>query len=438
MFLLLHLFLECLGQTQTFLNLEIGIHILYTFQTSPEPNSKIIVKLEQEIFDSTQLLICDSEITLLKENCIYDVNSFDLKRNTQIIQLVYGLKLEKYQEQLLTMKYFDDIPQVIGTYSKKISNFSITISKVDILECASYCQNDGICKAGICECKEGYFGSDCSIIALDIKKQSLFLEGRFYYFNIQECDQNACSLDIKFNQICKYRQTCYAQDWYLLQQVIMEKREIKITEFQSCLLKINNQNLNRQQFSYFIFYFETECENSIDPNNFNTQIILIIVITTVGGSICLCCCVVCYYYLCKRRKEEHQVLPTISLYPKADIQKYLPKQLYKCLIIQYPGLASTDECLICLDKLKESDYVRLTYCTHIFHIQCIDNWLEKNRICPACRSELDEITLIKVTKQRKNDSLMFENKGSRLFGDMGTPNFTMTPPLRSVEITHRL
>jgi len=27
-------------------------------------------------------LICDSEITLLKENCIYDVNSFDLKKNT--------------------------------------------------------------------------------------------------------------------------------------------------------------------------------------------------------------------------------------------------------------------------------------------------------------------------------------------------------------------
>lgn len=32
---------------------------------------------------------------------------------------------------------------------------------------------------------------------------------------------------------------------------------------------------------------------------------------------------------------------------------------------------------------------------------------------------------------------MFENKASRLYGDMGTPNLTMTPQLRSVEITHR-
>ncbi|CAK91243.1 unnamed protein product (macronuclear) [Paramecium tetraurelia] len=437
MFILLHLFLQCLGQTQTFLNLEIGIHILQTFQRGPKPNHKIVVKLEQAIFDSTQLLICDSEITLLKENCIYDVNSYDLKRNTQIIQLVHGFKVEKYQMQLLSMKQFNEFPQVIGTYSKSISNFSITITTLDISECASQCQNEGICKDGMCECVQGYFGADCSIVALDITHESRYHKNGFYYFNIKGCDQNSCSLSINFTQVGTYRQTCYAEDWYLLQQNMIEKREIKISDVQSCLSNINNQKLSPQQFSYYIFYFETECENSQEPNIQNTKIILIIVITTVGGSISLCCCIICYYYFFRRQKEEHQILPTISLYPKTDIQRYLPKQLYKTLINQYPGLANTDECLICLDKIKEQDQVRLTYCTHIFHVQCLDNWLEKNRICPACRSELDEVTLIKIAKLRKNDSLMFENKASRLYGDMGTPNLTMTPQLRSVEITHR-
>ncbi|CAD8180499.1 unnamed protein product [Paramecium octaurelia] len=438
MFILLHLFLECLGQTQTFLNLDTGIHILKTLQATSEPNSKIIVKFEQEIFDSTQLLICDSEITLLKENCIYDINSFDLKRNTQVIQLVSGLNLEKYQEQLLSMKQFNESPQVLGTYSKQISNFSITISTVNILECASQCQNSGICKNGMCDCLEGYFGADCSIVALDITLQSLFRQNTFYYYNIKECNQQSCSLNIKFTQVGKYRQTCYAEDWYLLQQDLVEKKEIKINDVQQCLSKINTEKQNPQQFSYYIFYFETDCENSQQSNDQDTRIILIIVITTVGVSITFCCCIVCYYYLLRRRKEDHQVLPIMTIYPKTDIQRYLPKQVYKNLITQYPGLASSDECLICLDKIKESDYVRLTYCTHIFHVQCIDNWLEKNRICPACRSELDEVTLIKVAKSKKNDSLIFENKASRLYGDMVTPNLTMTPQLRSIEMTERL
>ncbi|CAD8199369.1 unnamed protein product [Paramecium pentaurelia] len=438
MFILLHLFLECLGQTQTFLNLDIGIHILQTLQATSEPNSKIIVKLEQKIFDSTQLLICDSEITLLKENCIQDINSFDLKKNTQIVQLVYGLKLEKYQEQLLSMKQLNEYPQVIGTYSKQISNFSITISTMNILECASQCQNNGICQNGMCECLEGYFGADCSIIALDITVESQYHKNAFYYFNIKECNQQSCSLNIQFNQVGKYRQTCYAENWYLLQQNVIEKKEIKIIDVQSCLQNIKNQKLNPKQFSYYIFYFETECENSQQSINQDTRSILIIVITTVGVSISLCCCIICYYFFFRRRKEEHQILPTMPIYPKTEIQRYLPKQVYKSLIIQYPGLTSTDECLICLDKIRDSDYVRLTYCTHIFHIQCIDNWLEKNRICPACRSELDEVTLIKVAKQKKNDSLIYENKVSRLYGDMGTPNLTMTPQLRSVEMTQRL
>lgn len=92
---------------------------------------------------------------------------------------------------------------------------------------------------------------------------------------------------------------------------------------------------------------------------------------------------------------------------KGSIQKYLPKIQFKNILKQYPGLASIDECLICLDKIVESDFIRMTYCTHIFHYNCIDNWLEKNKVCPACRSDLDDITLKKITTNKK-DSLIFD------------------------------
>jgi len=43
-----------------------------------------------------------------------------------------------------------------------------------------------------------------------------------------------------------------------------------------------------------------------------------------------------------------------------------------------------DECVICLEEMKEDDLVTIIYCSHIFHKYCIDLWIEKKRFCPLC------------------------------------------------------
>lgn len=43
-----------------------------------------------------------------------------------------------------------------------------------------------------------------------------------------------------------------------------------------------------------------------------------------------------------------------------------------------------DDCVICLEQMKEGDLVTIIYCSHIFHKYCIDMWIEKKRICPLC------------------------------------------------------
>ncbi len=52
----------------------------------------------------------------------------------------------------------------------------------------------------------------------------------------------------------------------------------------------------------------------------------------------------------------------------------------------------SDTCCICLEKIdKEKPYAMLE-CLHANHIECIDNWLQKNKInkqiCPTCMSEV--------------------------------------------------
>ncbi|KAL8037633.1 hypothetical protein ABFX02_11G051300 [Erythranthe guttata] len=44
------------------------------------------------------------------------------------------------------------------------------------------------------------------------------------------------------------------------------------------------------------------------------------------------------------------------------------------------------ECAVCLAQFDGTDVLRmLPKCTHAFHIDCIDRWLEKRDTCPLCR-----------------------------------------------------
>ena len=48
-------------------------------------------------------------------------------------------------------------------------------------------------------------------------------------------------------------------------------------------------------------------------------------------------------------------------------------------------------CPICLLEYGESEVLReLPYCGHVFHIDCVDSWFEKQNTCPVCRIVLTE------------------------------------------------
>ncbi|OAY54185.1 E3 ubiquitin-protein ligase ATL4 [Manihot esculenta] len=53
-----------------------------------------------------------------------------------------------------------------------------------------------------------------------------------------------------------------------------------------------------------------------------------------------------------------------------------------------------DTCAVCLGQLRENDQVReLRNCCHVFHVDCIDRWVDhdddgNHRSCPLCRAPL--------------------------------------------------
>ena len=45
------------------------------------------------------------------------------------------------------------------------------------------------------------------------------------------------------------------------------------------------------------------------------------------------------------------------------------------------------DCIICMEKFEENEKVKQLLCGHIFHGDCIDKWLSKEKKCPFCKSE---------------------------------------------------
>ncbi|KAG6486973.1 RING-H2 finger protein ATL16-like [Zingiber officinale] len=51
--------------------------------------------------------------------------------------------------------------------------------------------------------------------------------------------------------------------------------------------------------------------------------------------------------------------------------------------------AGGDDCAVCLGEFQEEETVRLLPdCFHVFHVDCIDTWLQSNANCPLCRARI--------------------------------------------------
>ena len=47
-----------------------------------------------------------------------------------------------------------------------------------------------------------------------------------------------------------------------------------------------------------------------------------------------------------------------------------------------------DKCVICQYDFKDGEIVTKLSCGHLFHAECVDTWLSKNKVCPMCQKEI--------------------------------------------------
>ncbi|XP_027174046.1 RING-H2 finger protein ATL56-like [Coffea eugenioides] len=85
----------------------------------------------------------------------------------------------------------------------------------------------------------------------------------------------------------------------------------------------------------------------------------------------------------RRRQTRRSFSRTSSLYSMQDLYDLLPHLNYSA------SEQTTMDCAICLEGFKEGELSRkLPDCNHLFHLNCVDNWLTKKPNCPVCRTRV--------------------------------------------------
>lgn len=77
----------------------------------------------------------------------------------------------------------------------------------------------------------------------------------------------------------------------------------------------------------------------------------------------------------------------------SQIDKFLPKRTYEILLKKNKSIEDGN-CTICIDFLKNGEMLReIPLCGHVYHADCLLNWLLVNEVCPNCKNEVSIFTL---------------------------------------------
>ena len=81
----------------------------------------------------------------------------------------------------------------------------------------------------------------------------------------------------------------------------------------------------------------------------------------------------------------------LSDFDKKKDNLFLEMDQYQYKHIQKYDSRRETECAICLEEFKRNDIIKEFYnCKHIFHKDCLKDWLKRSNTCPLCKHDLTE------------------------------------------------
>ena len=100
---------------------------------------------------------------------------------------------------------------------------------------------------------------------------------------------------------------------------------------------------------------------------------------------------------------------------KHRINKAFPSKPYsklkQTLIRMKDRKFMVQECVICIEPIRNDTQCRMLSCFHIFHSECVEKWLIENASCPMCAKVLVSKDDIKLDlKKHQMNSIVVDNE----------------------------
>ena len=87
--------------------------------------------------------------------------------------------------------------------------------------------------------------------------------------------------------------------------------------------------------------------------------------------------------------EEAETIRAIDESMEIDMFRPVPATRSSIEALEKIRFEGLDQCMICLDKLNSAvELVTRMPCKHIYHGDCIVQWLETSNLCPVCRFQM--------------------------------------------------
>jgi E3 ubiquitin-protein ligase ATL6/9/15/31/42/55 len=144
-------------------------------------------------------------------------------------------------------------------------------------------------------------------------------------------------------------------------------------------------------FVLHFFFFHVKAQYTGDGSASPGSLTVVIGILSLMFSLTILLLV--YAKFCHRRGPIHSDPQNFALIRSSSRFSGIDKTVIESLpFFRFSSLkGSRDglECAVCLSKFEDTEILRLLpKCKHAFHIECIDNWLEKHASCPLCRHKV--------------------------------------------------
>ncbi|KAG2718394.1 hypothetical protein I3760_03G218000 [Carya illinoinensis] len=142
---------------------------------------------------------------------------------------------------------------------------------------------------------------------------------------------------------------------------------------------------------YFMFFqVKAQTSSTLDDQSQSFQPSLAVVLGILLVMFSLTILLLVYAKFCHRRASVHGNTQHLGFIRSSSRFSGIDKTVIESLpFFRFSSLKGSKEgleCVVCLSKFEDIEILRLLpKCKHAFHIDCIDNWLEKHASCPICR-----------------------------------------------------